>query len=116
MDINAQEFNEEISQLINETNNISFANVINISSRSNRSLEESLDDQILFDESSEYDFNPRAEQAREGERFNDFSIKLGTNDCPRFSCACHKNNIAVRMAIKKCKYLLGMGIRVNRHF
>ncbi len=31
----------------------------------------------------------------------DFSIKLGTNIIPRFSGASHKNNIAVRSAIRK---------------
>jgi hypothetical protein len=40
-----------------------------------------------------------------GEKFTAFNINLGTNDCPRFSCACHKNNVAVRMAIKKSKPL-----------
>jgi hypothetical protein len=31
----------------------------------------------------------------------ELKINLGTNDLPRFSCACHMSNIAVRMAIKK---------------
>jgi hypothetical protein len=31
----------------------------------------------------------------------ELKINLGSNDLPRFSCACHKSNIAVRMAIKK---------------
>ena len=31
---------------------------------------------------------------------SNFMLNFGTDDFPRFSCACHKNNIAVRWAIK----------------
>ena len=32
-------------------------------------------------------------------------MELGTDKLPRYSCACHKNNIAVRWAINADKYL-----------
>lgn len=45
------------------------------------------------DESNEYDLS-------KGELITDLVINLGTDDLPRFSCASHKCNIAVRLAIK----------------
>ena len=40
-----------------------------------------------------------------GEQLRDLSIQLGSDTLPRFCCACHKNNIAVRRAINKDKSL-----------
>jgi hypothetical protein len=47
------------------------------------------------DEVEEYDLSVDRTLIRQ------LNIELGTNKLPRYSCACHKNNIAVRMAIKK---------------
>jgi hypothetical protein len=47
------------------------------------------------DETAEYELNTYRAIIKE------LKINLGKNDLPRFSCACHKSNIAVRLAIKK---------------
>lgn len=36
-----------------------------------------------------------------GDPLYELHINLGSNDIPRLSCACHKANVAVRMAVKK---------------
>jgi hypothetical protein len=102
-----------MSDLITVSQNLQFETVIettiNLIQNNNESSESNtVFDQILFDESDEFDFN----FGKRGEKFTVFNINLGTNDCPRFSCACHKNNVAVRMAIKKstplCQFYLHM--------
>ena len=50
------------------------------------------------DESNEYDLS-------KGELINDLVINLGTDSLPRFSCASHKCNIALRLAIKNHQFL-----------
>jgi hypothetical protein len=37
--------------------------------------------------------------------FEDFKIRLGSFDVPRFSCACHKLNIVIQSAIENQKHL-----------
>lgn len=54
---------------------------------------------LKFDESAEYDFTKNGNKS--GEIYDKFEIELGTSKLPRFSCANHKCNIAVRLATKK---------------
>ena len=56
----------------------------------------------------QYDFN-------NGKIFDEFKIKLGTADLPRFSCAAHKANIAVRMAISCNQTLLNIIKQLNKY-
>ena len=53
------------------------------------------DEDVVYDEADEYDSDNGFEP------INGFTINLGTADIPRFACANHKCNIAVRMAIRK---------------
>ena len=71
---------------------LSFLNIVNLSS--NATLQNP--DMDFEDESEEYDL-------AKGTYIKDLNIQLGTANLPRFSCAAHKTNIAVRMAIKKHK-------------
>ena len=52
---------------------------------------------------------------RKGSLIKDLRIKLSSNYLPRFSCACHKINIAVRKAISShpslCKILRDLNIK-----
>ena len=62
LDKNASDFNDEISDLITITQNLQFDTVIESSNNLNQNNNESSEsntvlDQILFDESDEYDFN-----------------------------------------------------------
>jgi hypothetical protein len=88
------DINTEIKRAINEVEKMSFDNVILLdndpkSFKVNR---------VEFNEKDEYD--PSL-----GDPIYELNINFGTNDIPRFSCACHKANIAVRLAIKKHKGL-----------
>ena len=78
----------------NENVKLTFENKITMNKES--MIDES--EEINFNEEDEYDF---AHQLNKPERFIPLSIKLGSNNHPNFSCACHKCNIATRMAIKK---------------
>ena len=52
-----------------------------------------------FDDEENYEFSSSTFGA-DSEPCSCLKLNLGTDDCPRFSCACHKSNIAVRWAIK----------------
>jgi len=89
---NVEEYSKEIQEEISRTNQYSVEGMItNVANAEN--FEEANLSNPVFEESIEYEsgFIPA----------KDFSIKLGTNIIPRFSCASHKNNIAVRLAIRK---------------
>ena len=58
-----------------------------------------------LDDNSEYDIDEESPEDLEPISSKCFNIKLGTDSVPRYSCACHKANIAVRKAIKKCPSL-----------
>ena len=83
-------YSDEIQEVIEETNKYLKDNTISISITPIAT--ETIADE--FNEANEYEPSFDRES-------NNFSIKLGTNELPRFSCANHKNNIAVRLAIKK---------------
>ena len=63
-----------------------------------------------FNDTDEYSF-----KSRDSEPLKCFKINLGTAECPRFSCACHKCNIAVRMAIKKCPSLTRVLAKLSKY-
>ncbi len=71
--------------------------------------EQQEEEQVDFEEEIEYDFLPGGEANRV------FEIKLGTSDCLRFSCACHKNNLAVRSAIQNNKQLANILALLSRY-
>ena len=95
------EYSTQVQELISASNEYYQNKTIASSQNYEASQEE-----IEFIESTEYDsgFEPA----------KNFSISLGTNDIPRFSCSNHKINIAVRMAIKKSSSFTKMLISLSR--
>ena len=73
--------------------------------------EASTDDEsnLLFNDSDEYD------DSNEFQPFTAFSIKLGSDDIPRFSCTCHKCNVAIRCAIKSHQELTSVLSKLSRY-
>ena len=53
---------------------------------------------IVIDEQSEYDFKNNSEL------ITFLELEIGSNRISRFSCACHKGNLAIRKAIKASPY------------
>ena len=91
------EYSIEIQEEISRTNEYLKTSTITILPNVETEQEPDISE-IVFDESIEYENNFQPT--------NDFSIKLGTHEIPRFSCASHKNNIAVRMAIRKSSQVI----------
>ena len=79
---------EELNSISNELHQINFSNriiinsVMNIEQNSNSISNINLvnDDEIFYEPSLN----------------TSFGIRFGSDDCPRFNCACHKLNLAVR--------------------
>jgi len=42
-------------------------------------------------------------------------LNIGNNNCPRFACACHKNNLAVRWAIKNHPVLTRVLAKLSKY-
>ena len=97
IDEESTEFEEQLGDVIKYIDEKEYENRIELSNRTNQNNI----DVIEFEESQEYDFA----LGSRGEPVYDLSIKIGSNDIPRISCACHKNNIAVRLAIDKSNQL-----------
>ncbi|RNA27693.1 zinc finger BED domain-containing 4-like [Brachionus plicatilis] len=99
-DEEGMDFEEELVEVINYFENKQYQNQINIIERINSRLNES----VSYDEVDEY------EQYSFGhEPIRSLNITIGSDDIPRFSCECHKNNIAVRLAISKCPPFANLG-------
>ncbi len=81
----------EINNTANEPNLSEDTENENLSSESSESSSESGEDDILEDEAS---INPEEHQSK-----TQFEIQIGTDKLPRFSCANHKLNLAIRGAI-----------------
>ena len=114
------DYTNELYEVIKHFENIKFTNKItNLTTR--RKTPRELHDNE-FNEEEQYDFDRpefndflNKNNERSGLAFSEkrsiysiktlsiqnLSIELGTDVFPRFSCACHKNNIAVRWAISK---------------
>ena len=88
------EENHDALEILTFLDNLKFSNVVN---KSTRSITRVIDESLFpaFDE----DFL-RSDFVNYSEPHFCIKLNLGTDECPRFSCACHKNNIAVRWAIK----------------
>jgi hypothetical protein len=79
----------EITKALDEIDNLEFKSPVE-----QLYEPEAIIELVLFNEQDEYD-------AIKGDPLYDLVIGLGTDELPRYSCACHKANIAVRMSIKK---------------
>jgi hypothetical protein len=83
------DINAEVSKSLDEIDKLQFQEPI-----VQQNDPDIITENVIFNEQDEYD-------AELGDPLYDLTIRLGTDELPRFSCACHKANIAVRMAIKK---------------
>ncbi len=89
-DSNVSPLDLEIREIITDLNELTFAERIGINTSNRISVEP---ETIQFSD-SEYNLE-------KGYPVKDLEIELGTSKLPRFQCACHKLNIAVRLAIEK---------------
>lgn len=102
---------DRVSRLFNDSANIVFDERLNIAS----TIQNENEFELELDENLEYDFtdiNPGV--PLRGQIFDRFQIKLGTDEIPRFSCANHKCNIAIRMAIKSHADISRVLIKLSR--
>jgi len=87
---------EEIEEAINQADKIE-NEFVNVVKRSKKSTPYEFNCQFTKeDEEAEYLF-----RNHEGSPFLDFEIELEKTKCPRFACACHTSDIAIRLAIVK---------------
>lgn len=84
--------NKELITVDDEVNRLVFSNNIKLKDTSN------LIDDARLNLSYDHDFNQYYDLAK-GKPLKDLNIKLGSAELPRFSCANHKLNLAVRHAI-----------------
>ncbi|RNA41797.1 hypothetical protein BpHYR1_051765 [Brachionus plicatilis] len=80
----------EVTESIKDIESLRFKHVISLDGKFSNNIRK-ITQNINITESVEY-----AED--KGEPFMDFNIEIGDNVIPRYSCACHKLNIAVRHA------------------
>lgn len=78
-------FFDEIHEVIDFANNLSFTSVVKLAKSTVNGKD--TNESIEFDERNEFCF------PHNGEPNYNFYIELGTDKCPRFSCACHKNQL-----------------------
>jgi hypothetical protein len=83
-----------------EIDSIDLQNQVNYVTMS-RELEISVNND-LQDELEEYDFQSNAEL------ITCLELQIGSKRIPRFSCVCHKGNLAIRKAIKASPYFAGL--------
>ncbi|CAF1068143.1 unnamed protein product, partial [Brachionus calyciflorus] len=81
----SEEFEDQINEVINYIDGKVYENPVLLISRTNQHYVEAIE----FNESLQYDF----ELGTRGEPIYDLCLEIGSDDIPRISCACHKNNI-----------------------
>lgn len=109
-----EEFDTELKEVIKHYEELDFTKTIKKSKQTNKQTLEQID----FDELAEYDFsrlNTNTTNELNNKPIKDLSINLGTDEIPRYSCACHKNNIAVRIAIKKHNHISRVLVKLSKY-
>ena len=79
----------EVVQITNEVNSIEFEQIVEISQTNQSNVEE-----------IDYDFDQHYDLSR-GTPMTNLEIRLGSSILPRYSCACHKLDLAIRHALEK---------------
>ncbi len=108
--VSFQTVETEIEQLQGNLDKISFTSVIisNASAVNNLTIEApSLDDNLIYDLTKNHKL------------FNDLNIRIGGNNLPRFSCACHKLNIVIQSSIEtqgKLKDIIKGSVIFHPHY
>lgn len=82
---------DDINEIFQEFQSIKFQNEVSFNGQ-NRTRIANNSDAIQLEKITEYDLS-------KGEPLTERELELGVNKIPRFSCACHKANLAVRHAI-----------------
>lgn len=83
---------EEIEQIQRDASSVTFTSPINVLRQRLNFSEEELQ--------TNYEFTFDAMYTVPRENRSQFVIQMGGDDVPRFSCACHKLNIAIKSAIE----------------
>lgn len=89
----SKEYDLELSNSLNQNKPQDLKNIIEISA-THIDNNEPINDSFNYDESNYFLL-----QNLNCKPLNELEIKIGTNVIARFSCACHKCNIATQMAI-----------------
>ena len=93
---------KEVCEITNDAETQTFLNPIQLSDINQSSYEE-----VTFDDMELYDLS-------KGEPINDLSLKIGGDEYPRYSCACHKLNLAIRHALAKHNTVCSIIRRINK--
>ncbi|CAF0713084.1 unnamed protein product [Brachionus calyciflorus] len=91
----------EVTEITNEINSLTFTSNISFDVKNESSIEE-----IELDFERFYDLN-------KGQPINNLTLKIGSNELPRFSCSCHKLNLAVRHAMESHITICNIIRRIN---
>ncbi len=96
----------ELEEIKKDANSVTFNNVVHIRNITQNSQTGSdiVEENLAFDD---YDRN-------KGTPIENLNINLGSDDIPRFSCGCHKLNLAIRKAIKAHKPLVNILSKLNK--
>jgi len=107
------EDDNDTNEIVNFSQHLNYENPIYKSANSvNRIINES--DFPDYDETKLYNFSASIHD-KSSEPCYLLKLNLGTCDCPRFSCACHKSNCAVRWAIKNHPIFSRVLARLSSH-
>jgi hypothetical protein len=101
---NAESDDEEYSVKVNELDSYEFKNPLEYVSKS-ASDQPALN---ITDQSYDSEYN-----LEKGSLLTDISLKIGSSEIPRFSCAAHKINLVVRKAILSSNYVSNMLTRLS---
>ena len=94
----------EVNEILSET----FQNPVNYIT-SSRNIENVIE-LISDDDSDEYDLINSNRKV-----LNCLNLVIGSTNIPRYSCACHKANLAIRKAIKQSSYFSDLLSTLSRH-
>lgn len=112
----ADEINEDdadIQEIMQFQTNLKYTHEI---FRSSTLVDRDIDEDSFpaFDDEEVYDYSSSA-FGSDSKPCYFCNLNLGTDECPRFSCACHKSNIAVRWAIKNHPVFSRILARLSSH-
>lgn len=81
----------DVREILDDIKTVSFNNQVKHSEKNRTRIVKNAQN-VVLDGVEDYDTN-------KGHVYEDFDIEIGDNKIPRYSCACHKANLAVRHAI-----------------
>ena len=103
---------DELTTIIDQVDSLTFTNQVifdKTAEISAKTMEE-----VAINAGLNFDFDADYNTINNNQIIKDLVIELGTNKLPRFSCACHKLNLAIRQAISKHKPLSKIILKLNK--